>query len=130
MGFEQLIIAAQNWGPTAISTIIAFVISYLIRQQKKNSEEDSEREKKLKESLSSGLNRMEEKLDKNFSELNGRLDVHERRISVLEIEGARKEDLHRELGGWRSEINRLQDLIISQNNTTMQKIIELWRDKK
>ncbi len=130
MGFEQLIIAAQNWGPTAISTIIAFVISYLIRQQKKNAEEDFDREKKLKESLSGGLNRMEEKLDKNFSELNGRLDVHERRISVLEIEGARKEDLHRELGGWRSEINRLQDLIISQNNTTMQKIIELWRDKK
>ncbi len=130
MGFEQLIIAAKDWGPTAITTIIAVIISYIIKQQAKNSSEDIEREKKIKENLSNALTRVERKIDENFNELKKRIDAHDRRISVLEIESAKKEDLHRELGGWRSEINRLQDLIVSQIGSFTQKIIELWKDKK
>ena len=130
MGFEALIIKAQEWGPAAISTITAFVISYLIKQQIKNSAEDVDREKKIKENLSSGLARVEHKIDESFGELKNRLDAHDKRISVLEIESAKKEDLHRELGGWRSEINRLQDFFIRQYGETMQKIVEIWKDKK
>lgn len=130
MGFEQLIIAAQNWGPTAISTIIAFVISYLIRQQKKNAEEDSDREKTLKESLSIGLSRLEENFDKSFSALKKEIEKHQNEIGALKMDKLEKDDFYKDMGGWRSELNRVQDLIIAQNNTTLEKIIELWKEQK
>ncbi|MEL5721652.1 hypothetical protein [Treponema pedis] len=130
MGFEQLIIAAKDWGPTAITSIIAFVISYLFKQQVKNSTEDLEREKTFKASLSSGLNRLEENFDKSFSELKKEIEVHRKEIGALKMDKLDKDDFYKDMGGWRSELNRVQDLIISQNNITLEKIIELWKEKK
>ncbi|MEL5719147.1 hypothetical protein [Treponema pedis] len=130
MGFEQLIIAAKDWGPTAITSIIAFVISYLFKQQVKNSTEDLEREKTFKASLSIGLNRLEENYDKSFSELKKEIEVHRKEIGALKMDKLDKDDFYKDMGGWRSELNRVQDLIISQNNITLEKIIELWKEKK
>lgn len=130
MGFEQLIIAAKDWGPTAITTIIAVIISYLFKQQLKNSNDDLEREKAFKESLSSGLSRLEENFNKSFSELKKEVETQRNDIGALKMDKLEKDDFYKDMGGWRSELNRVQDLIISQNNATLQKIIEIWKDKK
>ena len=130
MGFEQLLLAAKDWGPTAITTIIAFIISYLFRQQTKNAAEDAKRSNEFKKSLSSGLSRLEENFNKTIADLKKEVDTHRKEIGALKMDKLEKDDFYKDMGGWRSELNRLQDLIISQNNTTVQKIIELWKEKK
>ena len=102
----------------------------MIRQQKKNAEEDSDREKKLKESLSIGLSRLEENFDKSFSALKKEIEKHQNEIGALKMDKLEKDDFYKDMGGWRSELNRVQDLIIAQNNTTLEKIIELWKGQK
>ena len=130
MGFEQLLLAAKDWGPTAITTIIAVIISYIFRQQSKNTEEDIKRAKEFKESLSSGLGRLEENLNKTITDLKKEVDTHRKEIEMLKMDKLEKDDFYKDMGGWRSELNRVQDLIIAQNNTTLQKIIELWKEKR
>jgi hypothetical protein len=130
MGFEQLLLAAKDWGPTAITTIIAVIISYIFRQQSKNTEEDIKRAKEFKESLSSGLDRLEENLNKTITDLKKEVDTHRKEIEMLKMDKLEKDDFYKDMGGWRTELNRLQDLIITQNNATAQKIIELWKEKR
>ena len=130
MGFEQLLLAAKDWGPTAITTIIAVIISYIFRQQSKNTEEDIKRSKEFKESLSSGLDRLEENLNKTITDLKKEVDTHRKEIEMLKMDKLEKDDFYKDMGGWRTELNRLQDLIITQNNATAQKIIELWKEKR
>ena len=130
MGFEQLLLAAKDWGPTAITTIIAVIISYIFRQQSKNTEEDIKRAKEFKESLSSGLGRLEENLNKTITDLKKEVDTHRKEVEMLKMDKLEKDDFYKDMGGWRTELNRLQDLIITQNNATAQKIIELWKEKR
>ncbi|QEJ96699.1 hypothetical protein [Treponema phagedenis] len=129
MGFESLIIAAKDWGPTAITTIIAFVISYLFKQQMKNAAEDAARSDEFKKNLANGLNRLEENFNKNVSELKHKIEKQQNEIDTLKLEKLEREDFYKDMGGWRAEINRLQDLVINQNNSTLQKIIELWQSQ-
>ncbi|EFW38804.1 hypothetical protein [Treponema phagedenis] len=129
MGFETLIIAAKDWGPTAVTTIIAFVISYLFKQQMKNAAEDAARSDEFKKNLANGLNRLEENFNKNVSELKHKIEKQQNEIDTLKLEKLEREDFYKDMGGWRAEINRLQDLVINQNNSTLQKIIELWQSQ-
>ncbi|WP_024752037.1 hypothetical protein [Treponema phagedenis] len=129
MGFETLIIAAKDWGPTAVTTIIAFVISYLFKQQMKNAAEDAARSDEFKKNLANGLNRLEENFNKNVSELKQKIEKQQIEIDTLKLEKLEREDFYKDMGGWRAEINRLQDLVINQNNSTLQKIIELWQSQ-
>ncbi|QKS91142.1 hypothetical protein [Treponema phagedenis] len=129
MGFESLIIAAKDWGPTAVTTIIAFVISYLFKQQMKNAAEDAARSDEFKKNLANGLNRLEENFNKNVSELKQKIEKQQIEIDTLKLEKLEREDFYKDMGGWRAEINRLQDLVINQNNSTLQKIIELWQSQ-
>lgn len=129
MGFETLIIAAKDWGPTAVTTIIAFVISYLFKQQMKNAAEDAARSDEFKKNLANGLNRLEENFNKNVSELKQKIEKQQNEIDTLKLEKLEREDFYKDMGGWRAEINRLQDLVINQNNSTLQKIIELWQSQ-
>lgn len=130
MGFEQLIIMAKDWGPTAITTIIAFAISHLLKQQNKNATEDAERSKQFKESLANGLKRIEEKQNETIDEIKKELERHRNEIEVLKLDKLEKDEFYNSLGGWRAEINRLQDLIINQNNSTLEKIITIWQENK
>ncbi|WP_256254748.1 hypothetical protein [Treponema phagedenis] len=86
MGFESLIIAAKDWGPTAITTIIAFVISYLFKQQMKNAAEDASRSEEFKKNLANGLNRLEENFNKNVSELKQKIEKQQIEIDTLKLE--------------------------------------------
>lgn len=130
MGFEQLIIAAQSWGPTAVTTIVAFAFAYVLKQQDKNSKADKERDVQFKKVLSSGLERIELHFEQDITELKEQLEKHSEDIELLKADKLNKNDFFKDMGGWRKEINRLQDLIIKQNDSTIQKIIELWKKQQ
>ena len=56
--------------------------------------------------------------------------MHRKEIGALKMDKLEKDDFYKDMGGWRSELNRVQDLIIAQNSTTLEKIIELWKGQK
>jgi hypothetical protein len=86
----------QQWGPTAVSTVLIFVVVFLIRKIDVNSKKDEERATTLRNDINKTLN--------SFGE----------RLSRIEHEYVKNEMFYRELSGWRSEIHRLYDLINNQ----------------
>ncbi|WP_252722962.1 hypothetical protein [Treponema phagedenis] len=95
----------------------------------KNAAEDASRSEEFKKNLANGLNRLEENFNKNVSELKQKIEKQQIEIDTLKLEKLEREDFYKDMGGWRAEINRLQDLVINQNNSTLQKIIELWQSQ-
>ena len=76
------------------------------------------------------MSRLEENFNKTIFDLKKEIDVHRNEIGALKMDKLEKDDFYKDMGGWRSELNRVQDLIIAQNNTTLEKIIELWKGQK
>ncbi|MEL5721269.1 MAG: hypothetical protein P1P59_09145 [Treponemataceae bacterium] len=130
MDFGNLINAIKDWTPSTIATIAVFILSYFLNLFKKQNEVDAKQNSDFKESLSSGLSRIENKLTKEITEIKAEQKKQAKEIEALKIDKLSREDFYKDMGGWRAEINRLQDLIINQNNATLQKIIEIWKEKK
>lgn len=130
MDFGNLINAIKDWTPSTIAAIAVFILSYFLNLFKKQNEVDAKQNSDFKESLSSGLSRIENKLTKEITEIKAEQKKQAKEIEALKIDKLSREDFYKDMGGWRAEINRLQDLIINQNNATLQKIIEIWKEKK
>jgi len=97
----------QSWGPSAISSVLVIVVIYLIRKIDINSKVEEQRAEKLRTDINKTLN--------SFGE----------RLSQVEHGYVKREDFYRDLSGWKSEINRLSDLIIQQFMNFSQNIIQL-----
>ncbi len=123
MDIAALIAIAEKWGLEAVLSVLGFILIYLAKQIIKNGEKDEIR--------ASGLH---DKLKEFRDEIMGRIDGHEKRIALIELEYVKRyvkrEDFFRENQGWRTEINRLSDLITKQFTDFMKSIIELWKEKK
>ena len=104
-GFISLL---QSWGPSAASSVLILVVILLIKKIEKDSRKDEERAAKLREEINHTLN--------SFGE----------RLSRFEHEYVKSESFHRELSGWRSEINRISDQINSQFTLLVQNIMQLF----
>jgi hypothetical protein len=98
----------QQWGPTAVSTVLIFVVAFLIRKIDSYSKRDEERANAMR------------------AELNKALDGFGARLSVVEKDYVKSEYFFRELSGWKSEINRLSDQITNQFMVFTQNIIQLF----
>jgi hypothetical protein len=123
----------KAWAPTAATVILIPLIIWLNSQIQKNEKDNCARDavmkKELSEQTSAAIKAMTEQLEKNRIETDRRFDDQARRISILEQDVVRKEEFYQATSGWRTEINRLSDLISTQMDSTMDKIIALWRDK-
>jgi hypothetical protein len=123
----------KAWTPTAVSALLIPIILWLISQLQKNERDGVARDAALKKELSEqttvALKAMTDLLEKHRTEVDRRLDDQSRRISILELESVRKEEFYQATSGWRTEINRLSDIITTQMASTMDKIIALWREK-
>jgi hypothetical protein len=108
-GFIHLL---QSWGPTAASSLLIFIVSYLIRKIDSNSKKDEERAIKLREDINKTLT--------SFGE----------RLTTVEKEYVKNDFFFRELSGWKSEINRLSDQITNQFMVFTQNIIQLFNQGK
>jgi len=97
----------QSWGPSAISSVLVFVVVYLIKKIDANSKKDEERGAKLREEINKTLN--------SFGE----------RLSNVEHNYVKNDFFFRELSGWKSEINRLADKVDSKFESLAQNIIQV-----
>lgn len=112
----------QQWGSFVVSVVLVPLVVYLISQIQKNSAADAKRAEELKEYVSDQV----EKLEKEFQK---KIEDHDRRIACLESDSLKKEEFYQAISGWRTEVNRLSDLITTQFFAFTERIIELWKGK-
>jgi len=103
-GFIALLL---SWCPTAVSSILIFLVSYQIKKSKDDSKENAERAAKLRDDIYKSLN------------------IYIDRLTRVEHEYVKTETFLTELSGWRSEINRLYDLYNTQSSSFTQSIIKI-----
>jgi hypothetical protein len=122
MEWSGLFHLIQSWGPSAISSVLVFIVLYLLKQVNKNSEDDAIRAKKFQDSL-------DEKTKELRSDVNKTIEDHGKRLSYIELEYVRRDTFYRELGGWKDDINRLSSQISTQFMEFTKGTIELWKEK-
>ena len=105
---ESLILSQiLQWSPTAITSLLAFAVAFLIKKSDSNAKKEEERAAKLREDINSTLN--------NFGE----------RLSNVEQNYVKNDFFFREMSGWRSEINRLSDKVDAKFELLAQNIINV-----
>jgi hypothetical protein len=113
----------QSWGPSAISSVLVAVVLYLIRQVGENGKKDAERAEHFRDQLDARVKEVRGDINKTLLE-------HDRKISYIEMEYIKRDTFHRELSGWKEDINRLSSQINTQFTEFMTRIIEIWKGKK
>jgi len=110
------LVVLQKWGPAAVSVLLIFVVSFLIREIKKYSDA----EKNHIAGLHKDISKMRE-------DVNNSLNSFGERLSKVEHDYVKNDMFYRELSGWRSEINKLSDQINSNHTMLIQNILQFVR---
>ena len=122
MEWELLLTKVELWGSPAATILLIVSVLSLHRRLKKYEDENTKNDEQLKNFITTKLKEEKEEIAKNHTELKNR-------ISYLEMESIRSDTFYRELAGWKTEINRLNDNVTKMFSESMNKIIELWKEK-
>jgi hypothetical protein len=120
--FAALFHVVQSWGPSAISSCLVVVVLYLIKQVNKNGEEDKRRDQAFQD-------RLESRVGELRNDVYRILEDHGRKLSYIEMEYVKRETFHRDMAGWKDDINRLSDKLSVQHAESMKSIVELWKER-
>jgi hypothetical protein len=112
MEWAALFKIIQSWGPTAISSVLIYVVIFLIRKIDAHYEKNEKSVADMRDYINKSLS--------NFGE----------RLSTVEKDYVKNDFFFRELSGWKSEINRLSDQITSQFMVFTQNILQLFSQGK
>ena len=96
-----------TWSPAAVTSVLAVAIFLLIKRIDKDSKVNEERAAALRAEINTTLN--------SFGE----------RLSRVERDYVKSESFHKELSGWRTETNRLSDIIHKETSKINQSLIQL-----
>jgi len=110
-GFIHLL---QSWGPTAASSLLIFIVSFLIKKINSNYDKDEERAANLRKDI-----------QKIHDDVNLTLNSFGERLTKVENDYVKNEFFFREMQGWRSEINRVSDQITNCFTVLTQNIFQL-----
>ena len=113
------LIILQKWGPTAVSILLIFVVSFLIKRISK----DADKEEASMAGIRNDIIKMRDDVNKT---LNG----FGERLARVEHEYVKSETFLKELSGWRTEINRLYDLFNNHFSSFTQSIIQILTQGK
>jgi hypothetical protein len=102
----------QSWGPTAISSVLIYVVIFLIKKIDTHSAKNDKSAAELREYINESLNTFRD------------------RLSIVEKDYVKNDFFFRELSGWKSEINRLSDQISNQFMAFTQNIMQLFNQGK
>ncbi|MCL2722210.1 MAG: hypothetical protein FWD47_12850 [Treponema sp.] len=107
MDWAGLIHQLQSWGPSALTGVLVVIVLHFIKKVDDNSKKEEERAEKLRADINKTLN--------SFGE----------RLSIVEKDYVKNDFFFREMSGWKTEINRMSDLIVNQFMVFSQNIIQL-----
>ena len=110
-----------SWGPTAVSSLLVFVVSFLIKYIIANAKKDEHRVANIRKEIKE----IHDDVNKTLNRFEERLSNVERKASKIERESLKCDIFYKELSGWRSEINRLSDQM-SQNFSMLINNIMQW----
>jgi len=114
-----------SWCPTAVSSILIFLVSYLIRKTNTDAKEAEARTANLQKEAEVRAANLRREISQIHTDLNITLNKLYDRLSLVEKEYVEKEFFFRELQGWRSEINRVSDKITDCFSSLHQNIFQL-----
>ena len=122
MEWEALLKIFQSWGPTALSSLLVVAVVSLIKKIEANGKADELRSSEMQKQLDSKVKEVKEDISRTLGE-------HGRELSYIKMEYIKRETFHRELSGWKEDINRLSSQINNQFTDFMARLIEIWKDK-
>ena len=101
--------------------VFVLMISRKVDEIKKASDdgktEISKQFEAVKTSINASLKELEQRIEKRMEGHDAELKELSRRITCLEQDALMRDEHYRDISGWRTEINRLQDLIIKHLET-------------
>lgn len=103
----------SSYGTGPFLLVVAFLFGWVIKKLEDNGKKDEERAEKLKTAMTTQMDAMEERFEQHFETSDKRIDELSNKVSCIERDYLPREEHYKEFSGWRAEINRLSDLIIS-----------------
>ncbi len=110
---EGLINQMLSYGAAPAILVITFLLGWVIKELKDNARRDDQRADELKRSTGTQIDAMESRLEERLAAVSKRQDELANRVSCIEKDYLPREEHYKEFSGWRAELNRLSDLIIS-----------------
>ena len=123
MEWKALFSLFQSWGPTAISSVLVFVVIFLIKKQEKHESEDKQRFQDFTEQLNSRIKELRDDINRTLIE-------HTRELSYIKMSYITRETFYRELSGWKEDLNRLSNQLNTQFSEFMARVVEIWKGQK
>lgn len=109
---QNLLGVISSWSPVAILPVISIFMAHLIKEIKKNQLADEKRSDEVKAFIKAEIKSLET------------------RIAYLEASAVLKTDYYRDMGGWRTELGSLSEMINTHYTDVMDKFIELWKESR
>ena len=113
MGIETLIGKLLEYGSAPAMIVIAVLVGVLLRKLNENAEKDEKRAATLQDFVRSQIAALKKDFDERAAGSDKRMDELQARMSCVERDYLPREEHYKEFSGWRAEINRLYDLIVS-----------------
>lgn len=113
MGLDVLIGELLEYGTAPALLSIAVAMGILLRKVNENALKDEERTTSLREFMQEQIATLKNDFTERATASDKRLEDLQSRISSVERDYLPREEHYREFSGWRAEINRLYDLIVS-----------------
>jgi len=104
-------LASYGTGPVLLAVVC--LLLWVVKKLDENGKKDEERAEKLKAAMAAQMDAMEKRFEERFSISDKRLDELSTRVSCVEREYLPRDEHYKDLSGWRAEINRVSDLIVS-----------------
>ncbi len=145
MDWSALFKIVQEWGPSALTSFLVVIVLYLIKKIDKHSEDDSKRAVKFQADLASHIDSLDKKFSASIQDLKADVDTalkeqkantekaledHNKQLLYIKTEYIRNDFFLREISGWKEDISRLSSQISYHFTDVINKVIELWKDKK
>lgn len=103
-----------DYGTAPLLIVLSFLVGYLIQQIRENGKKDEERAKELRSTIHAQISSVESNFLEKVEQQQQKNEEMCNRIASVERDYLTREEHYKVTGGWRTEINRLVDLIIKR----------------
>lgn len=110
---QAFITQMLNYGAAPALLVLAASVGFLIKKIDDNGKKDDERASQIKAYFAEQFEGLERRIEDRLSTIDRRIEDLAGRVSCVERDYLPREEHYKEFSGWRAEIHRMSDLIIS-----------------